>query len=126
MAPYPDLLVWQKAHQLVLRIYAASKSWPADERFGLASQIRRAAISIPSNIAEGAAKKGSRDFRRYLDIAVGSHAEVGYMIRLATDLGYISAADAESMISDCDEIGRMLWGLHRSIRRAADGPPHSN
>ncbi len=117
MASYLDLLVWQKAHQLVLRIYAVSKAWPPDERFGLTSQIRRAAVSIAANVAEGSAKRGSKEFRRYLDIAAGSHAEVEYMLRLASDLEYARMSDG-SLLNECDEVGRLLWGLHRSIRSA--------
>jgi four helix bundle protein len=117
MAPYRNLIVWQKAHQLVLRIYAVSREWPDDERFGLTSQIRRAAVSIPANVAEGSAKKGSKEFRRYLDIAAGSHAEVEYMLQLAADLEYAHMSDG-GLLKQTDEVGRLLWGLHRSIRNA--------
>jgi four helix bundle protein len=87
MPPYFDLLAWQKAHRLVLRIYALSKAWPSEERFGLRSRIRRAAVSIPTNVAEGAARRGKSEFRRFLDFAAGSHAEVAYLLRHAIDPG---------------------------------------
>ena len=115
MPPYERLLAWQKAHALALRVYSLSAMWPPDERFGLTAQLRRAVVSIPANIAEGAAKRGPREFRRYLDIAAGSHAEVEYLLQLATDLKYAHTNDG-SLHRDCDEIGRLLWGLHRSIR----------
>lgn len=70
-----------------------------------------AAISIPANIAESAAKHGAREFRRYLNIALGSRSEVKYMLRLAADLGYLDRASSESVAAECDELGRLLWGL---------------
>jgi four helix bundle protein len=118
VAPYFDLLAWQKAHRMVVRIYALTKAWPSDERFGLTSQVRRAAVSIPTNVAEGAARKGRKEFRRFLDIAAGSHAEVAYLLRLAIDLGYLNNVEAETLLTDCDEVGRLIWGLHRSMRTA--------
>ncbi|HET9604386.1 MAG TPA: four helix bundle protein [Gemmatimonadales bacterium] len=116
MPPYFDLLAWQKAHRLVIRIYSLTKGWPSDERFGLTSQVRRAAVSIPTNVAEGAARRGKKEFRRFLDIAAGSHAEVAYLLRLAIDLGYLNGGEIESLLTDCDEVGRLIWGLHRRMR----------
>jgi four helix bundle protein len=116
MPDFEQLLAWQRAHQLVLHVYGLTKTWPASEKFCLIPQIRRAAISIPANIAEGAAKHGAREFRRYLNIALGSRSEVKYMLRLAKDLGYLDPASSDSVASECDELGRLLWGLYRSIK----------
>jgi four helix bundle protein len=116
MAHYEELLAWQHAHALTVRIYAMSAAWPAAERFGLISQIRRAAVSVPTNIAEGAIKHGPREFRRFLDIALGSQTEVRYLLRLAGDLGYLSADELTSITEAAEEAGRLLWGLYRSMK----------
>ena len=103
MQPYERLLAWQQCHALTLLVYRVSASWPAAERYALTSQIRRAATSAPTNIAEGSAKKGKREFRRYLDIALGSLAEVSYLLLLARDLNLLSAIDWEEV-----EAGRLV------------------
>lgn len=118
MAPYERRLAWQKAHAVTLRIYALSATWPADERFGLIAQIRRAAASVPTNIAEGMIKHGPAEFRRFLDIALGSQTEVRYLVRLAADLGYLRLADQDAIAAEVDEAGRLLWGLYRSMKAA--------
>jgi four helix bundle protein len=116
MAHYVRLLAWQAAHKLVLRVYGLTKTWPSAERYGLTSQIRRAAVSIPTNIAEGSARKGKNEFRRFLDIAGGSHAEVEYLLRLAVELEYMTSADSAIASNECAETGRLLWSLHQSMR----------
>ena len=87
MRPYDELDAWKASHALALAIYNATKNWPRDERYGLTAQIRKAGFSIPTNIVEGRAKLGRREFRRFLDISWGSLAEVEYTLRLAKDLG---------------------------------------
>jgi four helix bundle protein len=116
MALYTKLNAWQAAHRLTLRIYGLTRSWPDAERYGVTSQIRRAAVSIPTNIAEGSARKGPNEFRRFLDVAGGSHAEVEYLLRLATELEYLDPSDSAQVLEQCAEVGRLLWGLHRSLR----------
>jgi four helix bundle protein len=118
-APYERLLAWQRAHALTLRIYALSRTWPADERFGLISQVRRAAASVPTNIAEGAAKLGSSEFRRFLDIALGSQAEVRYLLQLAGDLGYLAEEECDAILDEAEEAGRLRWGMYRSLKAKA-------
>ena len=81
--------MWQRGHELVLAVYQVSARFPADERFGVTSQIRRAAVSIPTNIAEGSGRGGDTEFARYLQIALGSASEVEYLLILAKDLSYI-------------------------------------
>jgi four helix bundle protein len=85
---FEDLVVWQKAHKLVLEVYRLTQGFPSDERYGLTSQLRRSAVSIPANIAEGFKKKGSGDKKRFLNIAQGSLEETRYYLILSEDLGY--------------------------------------
>jgi four helix bundle protein len=97
MQDFRDLKVWQRAHQLVLRLYKATATFPDAERFGLISQIRRAAVSIPANIAEGSRRGTDADFARFLRIAIGSASEVDYFVLLARDLRYLAAQEYESL-----------------------------
>ncbi len=90
MAVYERFEAWQRCHELALAVYDSTKSWPREELFGLTSQARRAAHSAAANIAEGSAKRGSRKFRRYLDITLGSLSELSYTLRLARDLKMLS------------------------------------
>ena len=101
---------------LVERIYAVSRRFPADERFGLTTQIRRAAVSVPSNIGEGSRRKHDTVFVNHLDIALGSQGEVDVQLEIAHRLRYLSSADYRRTQADVDEIGRMLNGLITSLR----------
>ena len=112
---YRDLLVWQKAMDLVVAVYRLSQAFPNTEKFGLASQIQRAAVSIPSNIAEGHARKSSGAFVNHLSIAAGSLAELETQIMLAQRLGFCQKTSAEPLLAMTDEIGRMLAGLKTSL-----------
>ena len=109
---FQDLIVWQKAHQLVLSIYSITANFPKSEVYGLASQLRRAAISIPANIAEGFRKRGKADKARFLNIAQGSLAETHYYILLAKDLDYI---DNIKLLLQLDEISKLLEAYSKSI-----------
>jgi four helix bundle protein len=104
---FKELIVWQKAHQLVLEIYRFTHNFPVDERFGLTSQVRRAAISVPANIAEGFPKRSAGDKTRFFNIAQGSLEEVHYYLILAKDLGY---GDSEKLLGLYNEVGRLLNG----------------
>jgi len=117
VTPYERLRAWDSAHQLVLLVYRATESWPTRELYGLTSQTRRAAFSVASNIAEGSAKKGPHEFRRYLDISLGSFAELRYTLRLARDLGLLSASEWEHLQAPTDLAGKLLWKLYRSMSR---------
>lgn len=111
---FEQLKVWQDAHQLVLRIYAATGKLPPDERFGLISQMRRAAVSVPANIAEGFKRRGLKDKSHFYNIAQGSLEELRYFVILCRDLGHrIDHADLAARTS---EVGRMLTGLIRSLK----------
>jgi four helix bundle protein len=87
MLGHERLRAWELSYEFALAVYRCTEQWPKQERYGLTSQIRRAAVSVTTNIAEGAAKRGNREFRRYLDIALGSVAEVACLLKLAKDLG---------------------------------------
>src|SRR2546421_8299121 len=119
MNSHERLEAWQAAHQLVLLLYRTTRSFPAEERYGLTSQIRRAAFSVAANIAEGSAKKGPREFRRYLDIAVGSLAELAYILQLVRDLELIEIEKWTELEQARDQAGRLTWGLYRAVRRLA-------
>ncbi len=109
------LIVWQKSHELVLKIYEITKSFPKDEQFGLTSQVRRAAVSIPSNIVEGKARNSNKDYNRFLLIARGSLEEVKYQILLAKDLKYIDEVVYKEVYRRMDEVGRLLGGLIKTL-----------
>ena len=119
MNSYERLEAWQAAHRLVLLVYRKTRSFPTEERYGLTSQLRRAAFGVAANIVEGSAKKGPREFRRYLDIAVGSVAELTYTLRLVRDLELISAEELTELETQRDRVGRLTWGLYASLSRAA-------
>lgn len=116
---YRELVAWQKAMQLVTEIYRASKTFPIEERYGLTSQLRRAAVSVPSNIAEGQARFSSRDFHRFLGTARGSLVEIETQIEIATNLGYLSCVQSAALLRSTAELGRVLNGLIASIKTAA-------
>ena len=109
---FQDLQVWQKAHQFVVRIYQLTGSFPSHKLYGLTSQLRRAAVSVPANSAEGFKKRGRPDKVRFLNIAQGSLEEVRYYLILAKDLRY---ADVTELLHAIDEVGRMLDSYSRAI-----------
>ncbi len=110
---FEDLTVWQKSHKLTLMIYKITKDFPKEEKFGLVSQMRRAAVSISANIVEGFKRRGSRDKVNFYNISQGSLNELQYYLTLVKDLGYI--ASVENIKSLADEVGKMLNGLITSI-----------
>jgi len=115
MMPYRSLKAWQTCHQLALATYRATQSFPKAELYGLTSQMRRAAFSAAANIAEGAAKRGPREFRRFLDISLGSLSEISYAILFARELGYLSETDGNELDKLRDDAGKITWGLYRLI-----------
>ena len=114
---YRDLVAWQKAMDLVETIYHLSKQFPKEELYGLTSQIRRAAISIPSNVAEGHARLSKGEFCQFIGHARGSLAEVSTQVLLALRLGFIKQSDADIALASADEVGRILNGLLASLRK---------
>lgn len=113
---YRDLLVWQKAMDLVTNIYQVTTDFPKHELYGLSSQMQRAAVSIPANIAEGHDRDSTKEYLRHLAIAVGSLAEVETLVAIALRLKYLSQAPYDSLIDQCRRLGRMLRNLQRSLR----------
>lgn len=105
---WEDLIVWQDSHAFVLQLHPFIRSLPAEERFALADQIRRAAYSIPANIVEGHAKSTLKEFNKYLYISRGSLEEVRYFLRLAKDLQYLSSETYEEMMRTTTKISKML------------------
>ena len=113
---YKDLIAWQKAMKLVTRVYSVSDAFPRRELFGLTSQLRRAAGSVPSNIAEGQARFSHKEFVHFLRNARGSLAEVETQVLIARDLGYISDTDADQLAREINEISRILMALTNAIQ----------
>lgn len=107
---FKELTVWQKSHELVLLVYKVCVQYPKFEEFGLASQSRRCAVSIPSNIAEGFKRKHRADSIHFYNISEGSLEELKYQILLAKDLGYISVNQYNEIIALADEVGKLLYG----------------
>jgi len=112
---FRELLVWQKAHELSLEVYKATKGFPADERFGLTAQLRRAVTSVASNIAEGCGRGSDKDFARFLSMAAGSASEVEYQILLARDLGYLTGDDYGRLDTHVNEVKRILNSFIQSL-----------
>lgn len=119
MRDFRRLAVWEKSHGLVLQIYGATGQFPRSEDFGLAGQLRRAAISIPSNIAEGCGRGSDGELRRFLALAMGSANELEYQLLLAKDLGYIIENDYVALATNVDEVKRRLSGLINRLKRVA-------
>jgi four helix bundle protein len=111
---FRDLSVWQKSMDFAVMMYRSTEAFPRSEMFGLTSQMRRASVSVPSNIAEGKAIGGQR-YRRHLKFAMGSNAELQTQIELADRLKLLANADANTLLDHASEIGRMLAGLLRSL-----------
>ena len=117
---YRELIAWQKSMALVKRVYSLSKEFPSDERFGLTRQIRRAAVSVPSNIAEGQDRDSTKEFIHHLSIAYGSLMEVETQILIGQDLGYLRNEAVSTLLAESAEAGRIINGLMRSLRRRSD------
>src|SRR5256885_8520318 len=115
MLPYQRLRAWQACDHLVLEVYRATERFPRHELNGLTSQARRAAFSSAANIAEGSAKRGSREFRRYLDISIGSLSEVAYTLHVSKRLEYLSLEEGRVLDRLRSEASRLTWHLCKSL-----------
>ena len=113
---YQELEVWRLSMDSVKRVYQLTRGFPRDERFGLCSQLQRAAVSIPSNIAEGHARDSTKEFLYHISVAMGSLAEVETQLLLAKELGYSTQSDVGELLTALDRIGRMLRGLKKSLK----------
>ncbi len=119
MADFKQLKGWQKAHQVTLEIYRVTSRFPQTESYGLTSQMRRCAVSMGSNIAEGRGRDGDPDFGRLIQIAAGSAAELEYQLLVAKDLGYLPESEFTKLNTNLAEVGRMLISLRESVRSAS-------
>jgi len=113
---YRDLQVWQRAKAFAVEIYRTTESFPRREQYGLTNQIRRAAVSIPSNIAEGHIKRSDKVFANHLDIALGSAAELDTQLEIARQVGYLEAQTHQALAAELQEITKMLFGLLAVVR----------
>jgi len=119
---YKDLKVWQRSYQLCLEIYKITKGFPDEEKYGLTSQLRRAAVSVPSNISEGYGRKTTPEYIQFLYIAYGSVCEIETQILLSGDLGYISNGRLEMLNEGIREVERILKALIRSLENKPSPP----
>lgn len=117
MASFKDLIVWQKAHSFALSVYKVASEFPSSEQFGLTSQIRRAAVSVSSNIVEGYERGSKKELNRFLLIVRGSNAEVQAQLLLAKDLGYISKEDFDKIARQSVEVNKLINGFRKGAAR---------
>ena len=116
---YRDLIAWQKAMKFVTEIYTVTQQFPREERYGITNQLRRAAVSVPSNIAEGQARFSQKEFHHFLSQARGSLVEIETQLLIARDLKFLPVAKAEVLLKYADELGRILNGLIASTKSRA-------
>jgi four helix bundle protein len=118
MQRFTELRVWQRSHQLTLQAYRVTASFPPAERFSLISQLRRAAASIPTNIAEGSKRQSNQEYARFLNIAEASLAETEYLLMLGRDLGFLAVESSEKLLKEIAEIAKMLHALRKKVELA--------
>ncbi len=116
MQDFTQLKVWQKAHNFTVNLYKITKDFPTDEKVGLTNQIRRASVSIESNISEGCGRNGDKEFSRFLDIAQGSACEVKCQILIARDLGYLDNSKSQLLTDKINEVSRMINALNQKLK----------
>jgi four helix bundle protein len=115
MIQHEKIEAWQLAHRLAMEVYTATERWPKAERYELTSQVRRAALSVPANIAEGSGRYGPQELRRFLNIALGSSAELSYLLYFSRDRGLLTDAEWEPIEELRSRASKATWGLLRSI-----------
>jgi four helix bundle protein len=120
MDSYRELKVWQKSMDIAERIFCLTQDFPKQQQYGLASQIQRAAVSIPANVAEGHGRSTTREYLRFLSIARGSLAELETELLLAKRIGFVDPLETAAVLEELDEISRMLRGLQNAIKRKLD------
>jgi four helix bundle protein len=112
---YKKLIVWQKADDLAYKIYLETKKFPRDEIYGITNQLRRAAISIPTNIVEGTGRQGKNELRQFVNIALGSLAETEYLLEFCSRLNYLKEESYKKLESLRKEVGGLLWNFYKSF-----------
>ena len=125
MGDYKKLEVWQLAHALACEVYRATVAFPKTETYGLTSQIRRSAASVPANIAEGCGRRGDAEFSRFVRISLGSATELEYHLLLSHDVGFLPASHFENLTAQVFRVQGMLAGLNRSLRKTSKPTAHS-
>ncbi|OGY24208.1 MAG: hypothetical protein A2172_00815 [Candidatus Woykebacteria bacterium RBG_13_40_15] len=113
---FEKIKAWQKGHLLALEVYKVTKSFPREEAFGLTSQLQRAAISVPTNIAEGYARQNNKVFGTFLDTAYASLVEIKYLLKFSAEVGYISKQNFIKLESLADEVGKVLWKFMKEVK----------
>jgi four helix bundle protein len=116
MRPHEKLALWKRAVEFVVKLYKVTSHFPKEEKFGLTSQIRRAGVSVPANIAEGAARQSDKEFLHFLSNAQGSASELSTELLIASKLGYLTTKEYSEVMSELDHIGRMLFGLSKNVK----------
>lgn len=116
MHQFKELLIWQKSRNFCSEIYSITSTFPNDEKFGITNQLRRASVSIPSNIAEGSSRNSNKDFSRFLEIAFGSAYEIETQLLIASDLGFIKTEQLELLIIQLDEIIKMISKFKSTLK----------
>jgi four helix bundle protein len=119
-AGYEKLLVWQRADELAYQVYAATRAFPKEELYGMTSQLRRAAMSVPTNIVEGYARQSKNEFRQFANVALGSLAEAKYLLGFCLRLKYLKPQEHRDLDGQAEEVGRLLWGFHQSLGRKGE------
>ncbi len=112
------LAVWQLADDLALQIYKLTSAFPRTERYGLTSQMRRAALSVPTNIVEGYSRRGDKELAHFLNIAYGSLSELKYLVHFSSRLEYLSEEDIKTVTNQCDTVGKQLWSFYDKVKNA--------
>ena len=120
MRDFRELKVWEKAHRLTLDIYQITQSFPREEVYGLQNQMRRAASSVPTNLAEGCGRDTTTELARFLHISMGSLSEVDYQLLLSRDLAYIQGADYDRLLAQLQEVRRMLISYSQKIKQTSN------
>jgi four helix bundle protein len=120
MQRFTELRVWQRSHALALDVYCTTATFPKSEQFGIVSQVRRAAVSIASNIAEGAKRQSRREYARFLNVAEGSLAETESLLRLSRDLGFTDDQVAGGLVKEAEDLSRMLQRFRQAVERRVD------
>lgn len=114
-AKYKELIVWQKAHELAKAVYFATKSFPKEEVYGITSQLRRAALSVPTNLVEGMGRGSTGELRQFTNIALGSLAETEYLLDFCFEIGHLGKDDHEKLAGLRKEVGALLWKFYQKI-----------
>ncbi|NOY44899.1 MAG: four helix bundle protein [Deltaproteobacteria bacterium] len=110
--------VWRLADELARQVYAVTREFPKEETYGITAQLRRAALSVPTNIVEGCARRGDRELSRFLSIAFGSFSEVKYLLYFSNSIGYLPAEQYEVLAARYDELGKRLWAFYEKVRNS--------